>query len=70
MQYFSGFKTDAYDQWFQHFPKNAFETAEVLCIFGLPATLRLLQRENSTFLQSVVFIVALWKRGEPALKVA
>ena len=35
IQQFSGFKTDIYDQWFQNFPNNAFETAEVWCIVGL-----------------------------------
>ena len=43
---------------FKIFPNNAFEAAEILCIVGLTTILLLLQRKNSTFLQSVVFIVA------------
>ena len=50
MQYFSGFKTDIYDQWFQNFPNNPFETAEFWSVVSLTAILRLLQMKNSTFL--------------------
>ena len=42
---------------FKNFPNNVFETAEFCCIVGLIVILRLLQRENSTFPQPVVFIV-------------
>ena len=40
-----------------NFRNNAFKTAILWFIVGLTAILRLLQRKNSTFLQSVVFIV-------------
>ena len=40
-----------------NFPNNAFETDEHWCIAGLTAISRLLQRKNSTFFYSVVFIV-------------
>ena len=47
-----------YDQWFQNFPCNSCEAPELGCIVGLTAILRLLERKNSTFLESVIFIVA------------
>ena len=50
MQQFSRFKTDVYDQLFQNFPNNAFETHEAWCIVHLTAILHLLQRKKSTFL--------------------
>ena len=40
------------------FSQNVFERAEFLRTASLKAILRLLQVENSTFLQSVNFIVA------------
>ena len=39
-------------------PNNAFHAAEFWLIVGLTVSLRLLQRKNSTFLSSAVFIVA------------
>ena len=39
-------------------PNDAFETAELWCIVHLTTILRLLQRKNSFFPQSVFFIVA------------
>ena len=33
-----------------HFPNNAFETAELWCVFGLTAILQLLQMKSSIFL--------------------
>ena len=49
IQQFSRFKTDIYDQWFQSFPNNAFETTEFWGIVDLTAFLRLLQTKNSIF---------------------
>ena len=47
-----------YDQYFQNFPCNPCEAPELGCIVGLTAILRFLERKNSTFLESVIFIVA------------
>ena len=50
---------------FQHFPNNAFETAEFWCIVGLTAILRFFIKEKLLFLQPEIFIVAYWKSVEP-----
>ena len=49
-----GFKIKIYNQWFQNFLKNVFDTEEFWCIVGLPAISRLLQRKNFIFF---IFII-------------
>ena len=46
----SGFKVGIYNQRFQNFQKNIFETAEFFSIVVLTAILRLLQRNKPIFL--------------------
>ena len=55
-------RIDIYDQWFENFLKNAFETTEFWCIVGSVAVLRLVQGKKPLFF-SQQFLLLLSKRG-------